>query len=54
MDNERDAQGLMICPVCSKVLRNPPKNPIMGTKRVHSECWSSPLRAARAVDPNSP
>ena len=52
MDNERDAEGHMICPVCSKVIRSPLESPIMGTKRVHKECWSSPFRP-RGVDPHS-
>ena len=52
MDNERDADGHMLCPICGQMLRNPLGCPIMGTTRVHGTCSSSPYRA-RGTDPAS-
>ena len=44
IDNERDAEGRMICPVCREVIPDPLRSPIAGTKRVHRTCWSPPVR----------
>jgi hypothetical protein len=45
MDNERDADGRILCPVCRKVILDPEGSPVVGTQRVHSQCWASPFRA---------
>jgi hypothetical protein len=44
IDNERDAQGLMICPVCRAVISDPLRSPIASAQRIHQACWSAPLQ----------
>jgi hypothetical protein len=44
IDNEHDADGLLICPVCREVIADPLRSPIASAQRVHQTCWSAPLR----------
>jgi hypothetical protein len=50
MANERDENGNLLCPVCHETIHDPDRRPFMGHRRVHEQCWSSPLQAVESVN----
>ena len=49
VDNERDADGRILCAVCKSVIFDPERSPIIRGKRVHSQCWSPPYEPPAAA-----